>query len=96
LPDTLAIHQAYKNKGLTVLAVTAEKQADVEKWLKGKKMNGLPVFYDNIGDTGKRFNVSAIPTLILIDRDGKLVARFVGLQEPDTIKAALAKAGLKV
>lgn len=96
LPDTLALHRAYKNKGLTVLAVTAEKQETVEKWLKDKKMTDVPVFYDNAGQVNKTYGITAIPTLVVIDRKGTLVARFVGLQEPDTIKAALAKAGLKI
>jgi len=38
--------------------------------------------------------VQAIPTVAVIDRQGRLSAFFVGLQSPETLRDALKKAGL--
>jgi len=44
---------------------------------------------------GQKYNVPGLPTLYLIDRDGKVAAAFVGAQEAKLIEA-LAKVGVSV
>jgi thioredoxin-like negative regulator of GroEL len=46
-------------------------------------------------DAGTKFGVKAIPTLVILGRDGKIAASFLGTQTPETIQRALTAAGVK-
>ncbi len=94
LPETLALHKAFAGQGLAVLAVTDEEAPTVRKFIKTNHYGALPVFRDPGGKMAQVFGVNAIPTVAIIDRSGKLVAQFVGLQTPATLRTALKKAGL--
>lgn len=94
LPETLALHKGLGGRGLAVLAVTDEDAPTVKKFVRANHYGALPVFRDPGGKMAQLFGVSAIPTVAVIDRRGKLVAQFVGLQTPATLRAALKKAGL--
>jgi thioredoxin-like negative regulator of GroEL len=41
------------------------------------------------------YQVTAIPRTLIIDREGKVADDFTGLQEERTLRAALAKLGIK-
>ena len=78
---------------MEVVAISDEPAATVTKFLKTRaELHGLHVALSK--DAGARFGVSSIPTLVVIDRAGKVVAQFVGEQERETLLKALAKAGL--
>ena len=70
-----------------------DSAAHVERFFREKGFS-YPVVMDDRekGATGKPYQVGAIPTLILIDRDGKIVERIVGY-EPD--EAAKLEARVK-
>jgi len=95
LPDTQALHNRFGSKGLAVMTISDEPKATVTPYLKSNKLT-MPAYLDQNGATNKAYHISAIPTLAIIDRTGKLSAYFVGLQESSTITTALKKAGLKV
>jgi hypothetical protein len=44
---------------------------------------------------GQKYNVPGLPTLYLIDREGRVAAAFVGAQEAKLIEA-LGKVGVEV
>jgi thiol-disulfide isomerase/thioredoxin len=93
LPETLKLHKELASKGVAVLAVTDEETATVQKFIKSKGFQSLPVYRDATGAAGKAYKTEAIPTVAIIDRQGNLSAYFVGLQSPETLRAALKKAG---
>lgn len=95
LPDTLALSKEYAGKGLAVLAVTDEDAPTVAAFVKKNNYGSLPVYRDPDRKMNELFGVNAIPTVAVIDRSGKLIAQFVGLQTPETLRAALTKAGLQ-
>lgn len=95
LPDTLALSEKYDGNGLVVLAVTDEAAPTVAAFIKKNHYASLPVYRDPGRKMNMLFGVTAIPTVAVIDRSGKLVALFVGLQTPETVRAALTKAGLQ-
>ncbi|MBB6051541.1 TlpA family protein disulfide reductase [Armatimonas rosea] len=91
LPETLALQKAYERKGVVVLAVSDEDKATVTGFLKAnKKLAGLNAVLSP--DASKSFGVRAIPTVVVVGRDSKIAAAFVGLQSPQTLRAALDKA----
>jgi thiol-disulfide isomerase/thioredoxin len=94
LPETLALQKEYAGKGLVVLAISDEKSAPVTAFLQTHpELKGLNVLISD--EASRRFGVRAIPTVVIVGRDGKIVASFLGLQEAKTLRRALAEAGLR-
>jgi len=66
-----AIHEAYKDAGLTSLAVFKEPDAKVEAYVKQKKLNMLYAV-DTKGSSWDVFQTKTMPTNILIEKGGKI------------------------
>ena len=93
LPETQKFYTEYGQKGLAVLTVSDETQPTVTAFLKKNNFT-FPAYLDPGGATNKAYNIAAIPTVAIIDKNGKLAAYMVGLSPREAILAALKKAGL--
>lgn len=61
-----------------VLAVDIQEPADqVASWVRARKMS-MPVLLDTEAEVASAWRVTATPTVFLVGRDGRLVARGVG------------------
>jgi peroxiredoxin len=69
MPHIEALHREYGRKGLVVLGVNTESAPKAKAYLEA---NGItfPTLIDNGGALGRQFQVSGIPTTVLIDRAG--------------------------
>jgi len=64
------IYQQYKDLGFTVLAVNVdENRADAQGFL-GKVPVSFPILYDHENRVSELYGVDAMPTTVMIDRDG--------------------------
>jgi peroxiredoxin len=72
-----ALHDAYKDAGLTTLAVFKEPDAKVAAYAKEKKLNMLYAV-DAKGESWDVFETKTMPTNFLIDKGGKIVAVAAG------------------
>lgn len=95
LPKTQELHDKYKDKGLAVLTVSDEDAATVKAFIKAEKYT-FPAYRDPDGKANEAYKISAIPTLAILDAKGNLSAFLVGLQDEETVKQELKKAGLKL
>lgn len=70
MPLLEKIHKKYKKLGFTLLGVNVEQDTKAAKrYLKDVKVS-FPVLFDKTNKTSKLYNVSAMPTTVLIDRNG--------------------------
>jgi peroxiredoxin len=70
-----------RGQPFTVLAVSVEEPKDlVASWAKGAGLT-IPVLLDYDGAVARDYRVSATPTVFVIGRDGRLVARAAGNRE---------------
>lgn len=70
MPLLEQIHKKYKKLGFTLLGVNVEQDTRAAKnYLKDVKVS-FPILFDPANKTSKLYNVSAMPTTILIDRNG--------------------------
>jgi peroxiredoxin len=85
LPYFQALQDAYKEKGLTSLAIFAEPD---EKFAAYAEKNNLKMLYalDPKKETWKVFGTKTMPSNFLIDKGGKLVAISKGCN-PEGLKA---------
>jgi peroxiredoxin len=73
MPLMETLYQAYKDQGFVVLAISADQQGpDAIRSLVGEKKLTFPVALDPQHDAARRFNVTGIPTTILIGPDGTI------------------------
>lgn len=71
MPHLEALFQQYEKFGFTLLAVNVdENSALADDFLKDVPVT-FPVLYDNTSVVSKLYSVDAMPTTVLIDRDGK-------------------------
>ena len=95
LPETQKFFSDYADRGLQVLTVSDEPKATVQPFLDENKYT-FPAFLDEDDVANKAYKIEVIPTLVVIDRSGNLIAYKVGLTPREDILSALKKAGLSV
>ncbi|SHL24331.1 protein of unknown function [Chryseobacterium contaminans] len=97
-PHLLKIYNTYKSKGLEIVGV-ADDDNNQAAWRKAVEKDGIGVWKHTLRglqykpgthqqinkdkDISDGYNVSSLPTKILIGPDGKIVARYNGGEEDD-------------
>jgi len=79
LPSTIEqVHREWSGRGLVVLALNIEESREVVAgWVNAHPV-GFPVVLDPLGTMTKAYEVTATPTVFLVDGDGRLVAKALG------------------
>jgi len=66
------LYTQYQPLGFTILGVNVEEDSTkARKLLKDSPVN-FPVLFDNSSDVSKLYNVVAMPSTVLVDRDGNI------------------------
>ena len=78
-PNVVRLYKKYHERGFEVFSVSLDKDRD--KWINAIAKDGL-VWPNHVSDlmgwgsaAGKRYQVSSIPNTVLVDRDGRILAR---------------------
>jgi peroxiredoxin len=79
LPSTIEqVHREYKDRGLVVLAISIEEnRRKVAAWGPSRSLT-MPLLLDPDGAVSGAYRITATPTVFLIGRDGRLVAKGTG------------------
>ena len=85
-----ALHAAYKDAGLTSLAVFREPDAKVAAYVKEKKLNMLYAV-DSKGESWGVFQTKTMPTNFLIDKGGTIVAIAAGCDPSGLVAKKLSE-----
>jgi peroxiredoxin len=85
-----ALHESYKGKGLTSVAVFKEPDAKVESYVKEKKLQMLYAV-DTDGKSWDVFQTKTMPTNFLIDKGGTIRAIAAGCDPSGLIAQNLSK-----
>lgn len=86
VPKVKELYAQYKKKGLEVVSISID--TDKNAWRKAMSEEKMPweqLLSPNLEITMKQFQFSGIPTLFIIDPNGKIIDRFTGYS-PDTEK----------
>jgi peroxiredoxin len=79
IPKVKELYSAYKDRGFEVVSISID--TDKNAWRKAMADEAMPweqLLSDNKDKTMEMYQFSGIPTLYLIDRDGKIVTKFTG------------------
>ena len=85
-----AIHEGYKDLGLTSIAIFREPDTKVAAYVKEKKLNML-YGVDTKGDAWKTFETTAMPSNFLIEKGGKIVRVATGCNPDGLIAKKLSE-----
>jgi len=78
LPKLQEIYQAHKDEGFLLLAINMmEDRGEVSRFLEAHKLS-VPVAMDADGEVAGTYDVRGLPTLLLIDKAGRLRHTHVG------------------
>ncbi|HLJ48561.1 MAG TPA: redoxin domain-containing protein [Bryobacteraceae bacterium] len=93
LPTIEKLHREYENKGLVVLGINDEDSGLAKKFLV-KNEYTIPVLMDAKKEVAKAYGTRAIPTVVVVDKNGVIRAHFVGGRSEEQLRLALKSAGL--
>lgn len=78
IPHLDAMNKRYQGKPVRILGANVDRQgADLKQWLAEQKLS-FPVVADVGGKVSEQYGVSGIPTLLVIDKEGKIRHRTEG------------------
>lgn len=80
------LHNKYKPLGFTVLGVNVEEHADSARGFLSDFPVDFPVLLDNRNKVSKLYNVVAMPTTVVVDRDGNMRFLHKGYKSGDEEK----------
>jgi thiol-disulfide isomerase/thioredoxin len=94
MPDLSAIQTDYAARGVQVIGAAgddATESAKVTKFIREFKVN-FPVWVGATTDDLQRFDVGTVlPATVVIDKNGKVVWREIGMIKPDALRKELDK-----
>ena len=79
-PELLKIYNFFKNDSFEIFGVSMDN--DVDKWKKAIKEDSLGWIQviDTTGRTKQTYNLSSIPYNLLLNKEGKIIARNIKLK----------------
>ncbi|MDW8289051.1 MAG: TlpA disulfide reductase family protein, partial [Flammeovirgaceae bacterium] len=77
-PNVVKLYEKYKHKGFEIYGVSLDR--DRKAWIEAIKEDGLPWIHVSDlkfwqSEAAKLYNISAIPTTVLLDKEGKIIAK---------------------
>jgi thiol-disulfide isomerase/thioredoxin len=88
IPDLMDLYSEYHARGLEVLGVALDGNTDVVRPYAENTGINYAVLVGN-PEVGQQYQVTAVPTTVVYDRQGKVAQRLVGYQSRDALEAVI-------
>ncbi len=92
MPRVEKLHRELKSKGVVVLGVNVTEDARLVKRFLAKNPYTFPILLDTQGDAASKYNASAIPTLVVVGKDGTIQTYFQGVRDEEVLRGAVTAA----
>jgi cytochrome c biogenesis protein CcmG, thiol:disulfide interchange protein DsbE len=86
------IARKHQGKGLVVVGVNTSDQPGVASTFAKAKGLSYPIVYDDRDSVARKYGVTILPTLVVIDPQGNVVAVRSGLEDEGAIEGLVAQA----
>lgn len=94
VPEVVEVYEKFKDQGFEIVGISLDQdKSALEKFTKENKMT-WPQFFDGQGwdnEIAKRFKIQSVPTMWLLDREGKLADASPRSRLGQAVQAALDK-----
>ena len=94
LPHVQALAAEFGDQGLVVLGVNAEPESRSKGFFERQGYR-FPSLVDRGARVSQQYFVGSLPTLVIIDREGKISSYLVGLHPEERLRAELKKVGIR-
>lgn len=76
-PNLTKLYRKWKEKGLEIVSVSIDKEADKDKWLKAIEEDQMSwiQLWDQKGGVNKAYGITAIPRTFILDQNGTIVGK---------------------
>ena len=88
-----AIYPRQAGRGVEFVAVATGEETSTVREFVARNPFPYPVVSDPEERVGGQLEINALPTLVIMDRAGRIVFRHVGYADAETLERALAEAG---
>jgi thiol-disulfide isomerase/thioredoxin len=94
IPVLDAVHRAWAPRGASFVGVNSDAGAtdEVIKAFLVEHPFSYPVVRDGDGDVGTRYRLEALPSIVVIGRDGRIRGSYLGLTSQATLEKAVREA----
>jgi len=87
MPVMEKLHQKFKNKDFAMVTINLQEAASpVKQFFKHYKLT-FTALLDSDGEVGAHFRITAIPTTFILDKQGIIIGKVMGLRKWDGKKA---------
>jgi len=93
LPHVQQLYKKMKDKGVVILGINSQNKKKVKSFLKRNNYTFTNLYDANQSVTAK-YHVNAIPSVFVINRQGKVSAHLLGYHTEAMLRKAIKKAGL--
>lgn len=93
LPILESLNQLFKDKNVRILGVNSEEVSTARLFLE-RHYPDLETLHDSGGKVHRLYGCYSIPSVIIINPEGKIASSFLGLRSREDLLAALTQAGL--
>lgn len=91
LPELQALHSKNEDRGFTVIGVTVDDRAELVERATSRANVTYPILQAT-PETWNAYSVTALPALILVGRDGKIIRRYGGEADKAAMLAEIERA----
>lgn len=86
------IARRHQKKGLVVLGVNVDDPPDLARAYAAKKGLSYPIVSDETRDASGRYGVDKLPSLVVIDKQGRVVAYLTGIVDEASLEEVVSAA----
>jgi len=91
IPDFIALYNEYKDKGAIIIGLSVDKKEEtVKKFIEENGIN-YPIGMGNEKIVHDYGGISGIPTSFIIDREGNIKEKFIGLRSKEVFENTVKK-----
>lgn len=84
------IAKRYEKQGLVVLGVNVDDPPEVARSHAQKQRLSYPIVMDTTRDASRKYSVEKLPSLVVIDREGRVVKYMTGLVDEASLDEVVA------
>jgi thiol-disulfide isomerase/thioredoxin len=84
IPSLEALYRRFRDAGLELVAVDIQENKDAVAAFIQQFGMSFPVALDATGEVSMRYGIQSIPTTLLIDREGNIIASAIGGRDWDS------------
>ncbi|HVF90474.1 MAG TPA: redoxin domain-containing protein [Blastocatellia bacterium] len=94
MPHLEKLHRELKDKGLLVVGINTEDAKSARSFMK-KYGYTFMTLIDGDGAAATSYKVDAIPTVFVIDKEGKITGHYIGGRSEEDLREAIKRAGVE-